>query len=75
MSPDSNPGNIFRQNPFKSSRRKAAEEVELLHELREKAKPEKGDLVALIIAGLTTIVPVALVVLLLYYAVSMWIFG
>jgi hypothetical protein len=72
---DSSPDGPFKGDIFRSRRRKVAEEIELLRELRDKAEPEKGDLAALIIAGLTTIVPVALLVLFLYYAISMWVFG
>lgn len=60
---------------LKSRRRKALEEKELLEELRENAKTERGDIFALIIAGLTTIAPVAIVLVLLYFLLSMLFFG
>ncbi len=75
MSSDFKIGDIFKRNPLKSPRRTAAEEKELLRELREKTETDKGDLPALIIAAFTTILPLALVVLFLYYAITMWIFG
>lgn len=59
---------------FKSKKRKVLEERELLDQLRDEAKPEKGDLFALIIASITTLVPVVIVILLLYYLISMFIF-
>ena len=70
MKPESDLGNIL-----KSKKRKALEEADLLENLRDKTKVEKGDLFALIIAGLTTIIPVAVVILLLYYLITMFIFG
>jgi len=60
---------------LKSKKRKAQEETELLKTLREKVNFEKGDLFALIVAALTTIGPVVLVILLLYYLISMYFFG
>ena len=59
---------------FKSKKRKALEEAELTEKLRDKAKPEKGDLIALIIAGMTTIMPVVIVILFLYYLITMFVF-
>lgn len=60
---------------FTSRRRKAAEEKALFRELRDKAEPEKGDLTAMIIASLTTLLPVVVLVLFLYYGISMLLFG
>jgi len=65
----------FNGDPLKSKKRKAQEEIKLLKSLREKVKLEKGDLLALIVAALTTIGPVVLVILLLYYFISMFFFG
>lgn len=60
---------------FKSRKRKVLEEQELLNQLKEETDFEKGDFFALIIAALITIMPVVLVVLFLYYAISMLFFG
>lgn len=60
---------------LKSKRRKAIEEAEELDKLREKTKIEKNDILALIIAGLTTILPVVIVILVLYYLITMFFFG
>ena len=60
---------------IKSKKRKVQEETELLNQLREETKFEKGDYLALIIASFTTLVPVALFILLMYYFVSMLFFG
>lgn len=60
---------------LKSKKRKAQEEMEELHELRDKTNFEKGDYMALIIAGLTTILPVVAVILVLYFIISMLFFG
>lgn len=72
-------GNKAIQNEIdseiKSKKRKWQEETRLLSELKEKTEFEKGDFMALIIAALTTILPVALIVLFLYYVISMFFFG
>ncbi|WP_252507947.1 hypothetical protein [Treponema denticola] len=51
------------------------EENEELNHLREEANLEKGDVPALIIAALTTLLPIAAVIVLAYYLISMFIFG
>lgn len=60
---------------LKSKKRKLKEETELLNKLKDETDFEKNDYAALIIAGLTTIIPVVLVILLLYYGISMLFFG
>ena len=70
MRPDRNLGDVL-----KSKRRKSLEEAELLTKLREKTNLEKGDRFALIIAGLTTILPVAIAILLVTYLITRLIFG
>ncbi|MBU0936240.1 MAG: hypothetical protein KKI09_15140 [Spirochaetes bacterium] len=65
----------FRTDDLVSRKKKAKDEAALLKNLREKTKPEKGDLLALIIAALVTLLPVVLGILLLYYVISMLLFG
>ncbi|MBM7614616.1 hypothetical protein [Alkaliphilus hydrothermalis] len=60
---------------FKSRRRKSQEEKEELKQLLGKTDFENGDFLALIIAALVTLVPVVLIMLLIYYGVSMYFFG
>jgi len=60
---------------LKSKKRKVQEEMDELHELRDKTDFEKGDFAALLIAGLTTILPVVAVILVLYFLISMLFFG
>ena len=60
---------------FKSRKRKLLDEAEVLKKIKDETEFEKGDFPALIIAALITILPVVLVVLFLYYAISMFIFG
>ncbi|MTI47221.1 hypothetical protein [Sporosalibacterium faouarense] len=60
---------------FKSRKRKLIEEEKVLNQLKDATEFEKGDFFALIIAGLITIIPVVLVVLFLYYGISMYFFG
>ncbi|EMB30742.1 hypothetical protein KP612_03470 [Treponema denticola] len=60
---------------LKSKRRQAMEENEELNHLREEANLEKGDVPALIIAAITTLLPIAAVIVLAYYLISMFIFG
>ncbi|MCH4889686.1 hypothetical protein EZV73_19040 [Acidaminobacter sp. JC074] len=60
---------------LKSKRRKAQEETELLNKLRDETEFEKNDHMALVIAALTTILPVVIIVLLAYYFISMLFFG
>lgn len=60
---------------FKSRKRKWLEEEKLLKELKDKTEFEKGDVLSLIIAASITIIPVVLVLLFLYYLISMYFFG
>lgn len=60
---------------LKSKKRKAQEEMEELTNLRDQTNFEKGDYAALLIAGLTTILPVVAVILVLYFIISMLFFG
>jgi len=60
---------------LKSKKRKAQEETELLNKLRDETDFEKGDHSALIVAALTTILPVVIGILILYYVISMMFFG
>lgn len=60
---------------LESKRQNAFDELEELKEYRGKTSFEKGDFLALVVAALTTIFPVVLVLLLLYYLISMWFFG
>jgi len=60
---------------LKSKKRKAQEETELLNKLRDETDFEKGDYSALIVAALTTILPVVIGILILYYVISMLFFG
>lgn len=60
---------------LKSKKRKVLEEAELLNKLKDETEFEKGDFFALLVAGLTTILPVVIVILLLYYVISMFFFG
>ena len=60
---------------LKSKKRKVLEEAELLNKLRDETEFEKKDFLALIIAALITIVPIVLIILYLYYAISMFFFG
>ena len=62
-------------NGLKSKKRKAFEETELLDKLRDETEFEKGDFFALVIAGFTVILPVVIVILFLYYSISMFFFG
>lgn len=57
-----------------SKKRKALDELEDLHAERERTKFERGDLLALIIAGFTTIFPLVLFLLLLYYVITKLVF-
>lgn len=70
MRPERNLGDVL-----KSKKRKALEELTLLEKLRDKTDLEKGDRLALIIAGLTTILPVAIAILLLTYLITRLVFG
>lgn len=60
---------------LQSRKSKLKEEEKTLNELKKNAEFEKGDFLALIIAALTTIFPVVLIILFLYYAISMFFFG
>lgn len=60
---------------IKSKRRQVEEENQKLYKLREETNFEKGDYLALIVAALTTILPVVLVMLALYYIITMFFFG
>lgn len=60
---------------FNSRKRKLLEEKKVLNQLKDETEFEKGDFLALIIAALITIVPIVLVILYLYYAISMYFFG
>ena len=60
---------------FETKKQKIKRQNAELKELKEKTQFEKGDFLALVIAALTTIFPLAVVLLLLYYFISMWIFG
>ncbi len=60
---------------LKSSKQKVLEENQTLKELREQTEFEKGDLLALIIAAVTTLLPVVIGLWLAYYAFSMLFFG
>ena len=60
---------------FKSRKRKLLEETKVLKQLRDETDFEKGDFFALIVAALITITPVVLVILFLYYGISMYFFG
>jgi Fe2+ transport system protein B len=60
---------------LKSKKRKVQEEMDELRELRDQTDFEKNDYAALIIAGLTTILPVVGVILVLYFLISMLFFG
>ena len=51
------------------------DENKLKHDIDRAGGLEKGDLKAMIIAALTTIVPVCLLVLLVISLLAMWIFG
>ena len=51
------------------------EEKKILDQLKDETEFEKGDFLALIIAALITIMPIVLVILFLYYAISMYFFG
>lgn len=60
---------------LKSRKRKLLEEAKVLRQLRDETEFEKGDFLALIIAGLITIIPIVVVILFLYYGISMFFFG
>lgn len=60
---------------IKSKRRKAMEELNLMRKLKSETKFEKNDFLALIIAALVTLLPVVIVILLLYFGISMLFFG
>ena len=60
---------------FDSKKKKVKMQNTELKELRSETKFEKGDILALIIAALTTILPIAAVLLLIFYLISMWLFG
>ncbi|UTC65965.1 MULTISPECIES: hypothetical protein [unclassified Treponema] len=68
---------LFRndEHSLKSGKRRAIEEMEELNELRENQPLEKGDFLAIIIAAFTTLVPIAVICLLAYYLISMFLFG
>ncbi|AIN92762.1 hypothetical protein [Treponema putidum] len=63
------------EDSLKSGKRKAIEEMEELNELRENQPLEKGDVPALIIAAITTLLPIGAIIVLAYYLISMFIFG
>jgi hypothetical protein len=69
--------NLFglRTDDLTSKKRQAREESALLSELRASTKPEKGDLLALILAASVTLLPVVIIILLLYYGITMLVFG
>jgi ABC-type arginine transport system permease subunit len=58
-----------------SRKKKAKEEQELLSGLGAHTKLEKGDLLALILAASVTLLPLVIFILLLYYGISMLLFG
>ncbi len=58
-----------------SRKKKTKEEQELLSELGAHTKLEKGDLLALILAASVTLLPLVIFILLLYYGISMLLFG
>ncbi len=60
---------------LKSKRQKLREENEELERLKDETEFEKGDLLALIIAAIVTLVPVVLGIMLIYYTISMLIFN
>lgn len=60
---------------LKSRKRKLLEETKVLRQLRDETEFEKGDFLALIVAGLITIIPIVVVILFLYYGISMFFFG
>ncbi len=60
---------------LKSKRQKVREENAELRRLKEETEFEKGDFLALIIAAITTLLPVVIGILLVYYAISMMFFG
>lgn len=66
-----------RRDPdsLESRRKKIMEEMETLDHLKRETEFERGDFFALIIAALTTIFPLVLIILLLYYVISMAIFN
>ena len=60
---------------FNAKKKKAKREVEELNRLKSNTEFEKGDFLALLIAAMTTILPFVVVILLIYYAISMLFFG
>jgi hypothetical protein len=58
-----------------SKNNKAKEEQEASGAFPSHAKPEKGDLLALILAASVTLLPLVIFMLLVYYGISMLLFG
>lgn len=59
---------------MESRRKEILQEIEALDDLKREVHFERGDFLALLIAAFTTILPVVLAVLLLYYIIAMVIF-
>ncbi len=62
------------ENSLKSRRQRRMEEIEELKELQKETHLEKGDFLALVIAAMTTLVPVAVGIILVYYFVAWLLF-
>ncbi len=66
---------IFFRNRLNNFDFKKEIDQDELNELRKENKLEKGDFLALIIAATSVLLPVAAIVLLAYYVISMLLFG
>ncbi len=62
------------ENSLKSRRQRRMEELEELKELEKETYLEKWDFLALVIAAMTTLLPVAVGIILFYYLVAWLIF-
>lgn len=66
---------LFNRDKQREKRESELKKTEEFNRKRKEAEFEKGDLLAIILAALTTIVPVVIVVILVIWFLSMWIFG
>lgn len=66
---------MFNQDRRREKREEELRKVEEFNRKRKEANFEKGDLFAIIIAALTTIVPVVILVVLAIYFLSMLLMG
>lgn len=66
---------LFDRDKHRQKRESELKKTEEFNRKRKEAEFEKGDLLAIILAALTTIVPVAIVVVLVIWFLSMLVIG